>query len=415
MAAVSEPSWQELQGSKNWEGLLEPLHPQLRTLIIRCGDFCQATYDTFINDQNSKYCGCSRYGKKSFFEKVAMFPTGVQPDYAVHSFLYATAKVDVPDSFIVKSMSREAWSRESNWIGYVAVSTDSAAQAQGRRDVLVAWRGTTRNLEWIDVFNPTQESISGLLHTQEKPGHFYDVLLGKSSPKVMDGWVTIYTSDDSKSPFTKTSARVQLFTFIQEIVEKYQDEELSITLVGHSLGASLAILSGFDIVENGLTRREGRDPIPVAAFVFGSPMVGNKEFCERFEKLPNLKVLHVRNEIDLIPHYPGKALGYQWTGVELMIDTRKSPYLKDSKNPSDWHNLQTMLHVVAGWQGKNQEFKLQLKRSIALVNKSCEFLKDECLVPGSWWVEKNKGMVQDESGEWVMTPLADDDVPTPEY
>ncbi|CAN6457134.1 unnamed protein product [Victoria cruziana] len=415
MAAVSGPSWQELQGSNNWEGLLEPLHAQLRALIIRCGDFCQATYDSFINDQNSKYCGGSRHGKKSFFQKVAMFPPGSEPEYTVHGFLYGTAKLDVPGSFILRSMSDKAWSSDTNWIGYVAVSTDSAARAQCRREVVVAWRGTTRNLEWVDDFIPTQGSIADLLHTKEKPRHFFDVFLGKSPPQVMDGWLTIYTSDNPKSPFTKTSVRMQLLTSIKEIVEKYRDEDMSITLVGHSLGASLAILSGFDMVENGLTGRGDRDPIPVAAIVFGSPMVGNREFCERFKKLPNLKVLHIRNEIDLIPRYPGKALGYEWTGVELMIDTRKSSYLKDSKNPSDWHNLQAMLHVVAGWQGKDEEFKLQIKRSIALVNKSCDFLKEECLVPGSWWVEKNKGMTQDEDGEWVMAPLEADDVPAPEY
>lgn len=64
--------WPELLGSNDWEGLLEPLNLGLRKLVLRCGDFCQATYDTFNNDKNSKYCGCSRYGKKLFFQKVMM-------------------------------------------------------------------------------------------------------------------------------------------------------------------------------------------------------------------------------------------------------------------------------------------------------------------------------------------------------
>lgn len=75
--------------------------------------------------------------------------------------------------------------------------------------------------------------------------------------------------------------------------------------------------------------------------------------------------------------------------------------------------VQAMLHVVAGWNGKKGEFKLMVKRSIALVNKSCEFLKDECLVPGSWWVEKNKGMIKDENGEWVIAPVEEE--PEPEF
>ncbi|ONK69432.1 uncharacterized protein A4U43_C05F22830 [Asparagus officinalis] len=33
---------------------------------------------------------------------------------------------------------------------------------------------------------------------------------------------------------------------------------------------------------------------------------------------------------------------------ELVVVARKSPFLKDSKILSDWHNLQGILHAVAG-------------------------------------------------------------------
>lgn len=226
-------------------------------------------------------------------------------------------------------------------------------------------------------------------------------------PKVMKGWLTIYTSDDPKSAFTKTSARAQVLNKVKGLLQVYKDENPSVVIVGHSLGACLSIVSAFDLVENGVT------DVPVAAFVFGSPQVGNKAFNERLKKFSNLKVLHVKNVIDLIPHYPGRLLGYAYTGVELEIDTRKSPSLKESKNPSDWHNLQAMLHVVAGWNGVRGEFEMKVKRSLALVNKSSDCLKEECHVPGSWWVEKNKGMVLREDGEWVDDP-DEEDLPVPE-
>ncbi|KAF6151637.1 hypothetical protein GIB67_003724 [Kingdonia uniflora] len=145
----------------------------------------------------------------------------------------------------------------------------------------------------------------------------------------MKGWLTIYTSDDSRSPFTKLSARTQLQDRIKELVSRYKDEKLSIKFTGHSLGACLSVVAAFDLVENGIS------DIPVSAFVFGCPEVGNKAFNDKLKTFPNLRVLHVRNVIDLIPHYPSKLLGYVHTGVELLIDTRKSPKLKDSKNPSD--------------------------------------------------------------------------------
>ncbi|XP_077225290.1 phospholipase A1-IIdelta-like [Tasmannia lanceolata] len=409
-----EPSWPELLGSNQWEGLLQPLNLSLRNLVLLCGDLCQATYDAFNNDEHSKYTGSSRYGKRSFFQKAALESAS---NYEVASFLYATASVDAPEGFLLHSLSREAWSRESNWIGYIAVSSDEASRSTGRREIYIVWRGTTRDLEWIDVLDPEQESIEPLLVPKEsRHSHWYDILLGKSDepPKVMKGWLTIYNSVDPKSTFTKLSARAQVLAKIKELVSLYKDEDISITCVGHSLGACLGILSAFDIVENGLSKVGNKPEFPVCAIVFGSPQIGNKAFSEILKKLPSLGVLNVRNEIDIIPHYPSRLLNYQHTGIDLLIDTRKSPYLKDSKNPSDWHNLQGMLNVVAGWNGKDGEFKMQVKRSIALVNKSSQLLKDEYLVPGSWWVEKNKGMVLREDGEWELAAPSDEDIPAPE-
>ncbi|GAB4859665.1 hypothetical protein Ancab_011146 [Ancistrocladus abbreviatus] len=408
----AEAPWPELLGSNNWEALLDPLDLNLRKLILRCGDFCQVTYDTFINDQNSKYCGSSRYGKSTLLHRVC-FP--FSDDYQVTSFLYATARVSVHEALLLKSQSREMWDRESNWIGYIAVTTDDASAALGLRQIYVAWRGTTRNYEWIDVLGAKRQSIVPLLregseHDGDDDGDDDDDDDdGGKVPKVMRGWLTMYVSDDPKSEFTKLSARRQLLTKLKELIERYRDEELNIIFTGHSLGASLSVLSAFDVVENLTTE------IPVTVFVFGCPKVGNKLFNERFKSHPNLKVLHIRNVIDLIPHYPSHLMGYVNTGTELEIDTRKSHYLKESKNPSDWHNLQAMLHVVNGWNGKRGEFELKINRSLALVNKSCEFLKDELLVPGSWWVEKNKGMVLREDGHWMLCEPGDEDRPVPEF
>ncbi|KAL0362458.1 UNVERIFIED_CONTAM: Phospholipase A1-IIdelta [Sesamum calycinum] len=398
---VAEPTWAELLGSKDWEGLLDPLDLSVRRLILRCGDFCQATYDAFNNDENSKYAGSSRYGKKSFFSKVMLESAS---DYQVQCFLYSTAKVGFIEAIFLHSLSREAWDKESNWIGYIATTTDEVSRTLGRREIYVAWRGTTRDYEWIDVFGAGPDSAKELL----RPGGEDNDDDDEEVPKVMDGWLKLYVSSDPNSPFTKFSARTQLLKKIKELRDLYKNESVSITLTGHSLGGCLSILSAFDLVENGV------NDIPVSAIVFGSPQVGDKVFNERMRQYPNLKVLQVRNRIDLIPLYPSEFLGYKDTGIPLEIDNRKSPSLKDSKNPSDWHNLQAMLHVVAGWNGPQEEFELKVKRSLALVNKSSSILKDEYLIPGSWWVEKNKGLVRDENGEWTW-PAPDEDQPVPEF
>eukprot|EP01018_Ginkgo_biloba_P009055 Gb_16887 [translate_table: standard] len=52
--------WREYQGSKNWEGLLDPLDANLRREIVKYGEFTQATYDAF-DSKNEK----TRYNKLS--------------------------------------------------------------------------------------------------------------------------------------------------------------------------------------------------------------------------------------------------------------------------------------------------------------------------------------------------------------
>lgn len=411
----SKTPWLELLGSNNWEGLLDPFDLALRTLILRCGDFCQATYDAFNNDKNSKYAGSSRYGKQSFFRKVMLQPS--PSDYQVAAFIYATAKVSVPEAFFLHSLSREAWDRESNWIGYIAVTSDEVCKTLGRREIYVVWRGTSRDFEWLNVFGAKSASTEPLLTQKTLSTLKADNPDSSSSdsdddddtiPKVMQGWLTIYTSDDPNSSFTKVSARTQVLTTIRQLVSKYENEEISIIQTGHSLGASLSILSAFDLAENGIT-------VPISSFVFGSPQVGNRAFNDRLNQFSNVKILHIKNKIDLIPLYPSGLLGYVNSGVDFVIDTRKSESLKKSTNAGDWHNLQGMLHIVAGWNGADGEFELKVKRSLALVNKSSEFLKDELLVPGSWWVEKNKGFILDKNGEWVMEPPDEEDIPVPEF
>ncbi|CAI0377564.1 unnamed protein product [Linum tenue] len=365
------PPWREIVGSNDWDNLLDPLNLNLRQLILRCGDFCQATYDAFNNDANSKFAGSSRYGRKSFFQKVLLQDAQNYQD-EVSCFLYATARVSVPEAFLLHSLARDgSWDRESNWIGYTAVTTDEYSVSIGRREIYVAFRGTSRNYEWVNILGAQLEPATELL---------------------------------------APSARSQLLATMKRLREKYAGEELSVILTGHSLGACLAILAAFDLVEN----RVVSETTPVTAIVFGSPQVGNRAFDDRVKSLSNLKILHVRNKIDLLTHYPGPLLGYVSTSTtDLVIDTRKSPSLKESMNTGDWHNLQGMLHVVAGWNGEEGEFELKVKRSLALVNKSSEFLKEEYLIPGSWWVEKNKGMVLDENGEWGLAPPDDEDLPVP--
>lgn len=410
------PSWAELLGSNNWDGLLDPLDMSLRKWILRWGDLAQVTYDAFNLDDGSKYCGSSRYGKADILSRT-FYPFAA--DYVGAELLYATLNGKHPTTVVPQAFSfstaRDAWSMQSNFQGYMAVSTDEyTLNNGGRREICVAWRGTETAAAWLNNIKFPQTPVKYLQPTTA-------TMLGwapplwlpwiSDEPKVMLGWYNIYTEFDPESQYGHLSARMQLLTKIKELVEQYKDDDLSIVCVGHSLGGAIAVLSAFDIVLQGLSKKASTDDeyFPVTAVVFSSPRVGNKAFDDMMKSMPNLHVFNVKNLCDIVPALPPRYCpfvgDYVDPGVSFEVDSRVSPYLKDTcLDLGDFQNLQGLLHTVAGWNGDAQGgFKLVLNRSVALVNKSSGYLNAEHGIPTNWWAEKNKGMVYNEStGEWTL-------------
>jgi hypothetical protein len=192
--------WKELHGERWWDGLLRPqLDLDLRRTVIWYGEMAQATYDAFNHERLSPHAGLSRFGRRRFFERV-MLP-GHAAAYRVTRFLYATCSAPAVRgaAFVGVSAGRGRRCRESNWIGYVAVATDEGTAVLGRRDVVVAWRGTIQALEWVD----------DLEFVMVPPR----VLLGDAAgveSMVHRGWLSMYTSTDPASSHNKDSARDQV-------------------------------------------------------------------------------------------------------------------------------------------------------------------------------------------------------------
>jgi hypothetical protein len=113
--------WRELKGQHSWNCLLEPLDLDLRKSVISYGEFAQATYDGFNTEQRSPHAGACMYGSDELLERSGV---GNAKYYEVTKFIYSTSTLPL-------AALKDVWSRESNFMGYVAVATDEGAAALG--------------------------------------------------------------------------------------------------------------------------------------------------------------------------------------------------------------------------------------------------------------------------------------------
>ena len=86
----------------------------------------------------------------------------------------------------------------------------------------------------------------------------------------------------------------------------------SVTVVGHSLGAALALLDGVSL--------SLRLPsATVTVYGYGMPRVGNQAFADFVDSQLGGRVTHVNNEKDPVPIVPGRFLGFHHPSGEIHI------------------------------------------------------------------------------------------------
>ncbi|XP_047318419.1 phospholipase A1-II 1-like [Impatiens glandulifera] len=430
-------NWENLCGENNWEGLLEPLDDNLRRLIIHYGEMVEATYTAYDSDENST-TGC-KYNKENLFSEVGLGKGFAKKEYTITHFIYATA-------------SFTPFDKDTNWMGYIAVATDERKNELGRRDIVVAWRGTKELSEWSKNMLALKKPASKIFGQHRVRSYISSKMINhphmsyiwnKVSPspfssfpsiEVHKGFYEIYTTENKKSRMCKKSARDQVLEEVRRLLKKYKNETVRVIVTGHSLGGALTILNAVDIAIN-------VSPQPhVTAFPFGCPQVGGSELRDfvdkyktnfhilRIENKPDVvpdllrienvleKLFHevkdkiydgidwIKNLIDIKPHLPKHISYYKDVGEVLLVDTDKSKYLKEMgliNYVRMTHNMEIYLHGVSGTLGgANAGFK-KVERDIALVNKHGDYLKDSYGIPTSWWNKPDKAkMVQIEDGSW---------------
>ncbi|KVI01898.1 Lipase, class 3 [Cynara cardunculus var. scolymus] len=377
--------WRKIHGEDNWAGMIDPMDPLLRTEVIRYAEFSQACYDGFDNDPFSKFCGSCKYPPKSFFHDLGLDNWG----YEITSYIYSSNTSElIPKVFTKAIRSDGPWNPKVNWMGYVAVSKDERAAKLGRRDIVVAWRGTVTKLEWVS------DLISFL-----KP----------------------VTAENLSSPDPAIKVLGELKRLIK--VYKEKGEEISITLTGHSLGSAVATLCAYDIAESNLDKLDNNRKIHVSVFSFSGPRLGNTKFKKRLEAL-GVKVLRTFNVNDKVPTVPGILFNeqiltwiqpivdfiiglYTHVGVTFSLDNKSSPFVKDNISLASMHNLQLLMHLVDGYQSTGARFSPAVGRDKALLNRDDDILEDKYLIPPNWGQIENKGLLKNENGEWELPEQED--------
>ncbi|KAE8699886.1 Phospholipase A1-Ibeta2 [Hibiscus syriacus] len=340
--------WREYHGCNDWSGLLDPLDENLRREVVRYGEFVQAAYHGFHSNP-----AMSTDDETPLPRHVAL------PDrsYKVTKSLYATSSVGLP-KWVDDVAPDIGWmTQRSSWIGYVAVCDDRREiNRMGRRDIVIALRGTATCLEWAENLRAQLVQIPG----SKDP-----------TRRVECGFLSLHKTRGAHVPSLAESVVHE----VKRLMEMYEGESLSITITGHSLGAALSLLVADEI--SSCTP----DAPPVAVFSFGGPRVGNKGFVDRLNE-KNIKVLRIVNNQDLITKVPAlpslfiregseqqQQKDHLWTyshvGTELRIDTKMSPYLKSNADIACCHDLEAYLHLVDGFLSSNCPFRSNAKRSLA--------------------------------------------------
>lgn len=122
-----------------------------------------------------------------------------------------------------------------------------------------------------------------------------------SDPVTLPNWVTdvvvklVERSEyDGKVHHGFAAALKRSWNRIERLFELIDNRPLFLT--GHSLGGALAVLTGCRLAKTGTQ--------PTAIYTFGSPRIGDRNFCSGY----NLPTYRIVNKLDLVPEMPLASL-----------------------------------------------------------------------------------------------------------
>ncbi len=192
---------------------------------------------------------------------------------------------------------------------------------QDNAGLVVSVRGTSNRQEWIDDAKFRHIELETEATSSQAD---------KTTVEVELGFHEIERSFTMSSQ-PGTSERTPLASYIDA-----QSNIESLTIVGHSLGSSLATLFAY---KTKLRRPE----LDIRLLTFASPLTGAPSFSASFESQFK-KSIRIVNRPDVVPKMPFPELGYKHIWHPLLIDSSQNKRVVDSL--ACHHSLNTYLHMI---------------------------------------------------------------------
>lgn len=182
---------------------------------------------------------------------------------------------------------------------------------QNSERLIISLRGTSDSQEWID------------------DAKFDKVDYLPTTCCIELGFKEIYSSLTVTSP--GADSEIGLIDYLSS-----QTQVKSITVVGHSMGSSIATLIAFH-------SQDRFKATAVKLLTFASPLTGDQNFVDSLQSKIKHSVRFV-NQPDLVTKVPPTAFGYRhiWHKVAINSDSRK--HIVESI--ACYHSLNTYLHII---------------------------------------------------------------------
>ncbi|KAF9055682.1 lipase class 3 family protein [Panaeolus papilionaceus] len=165
---------------------------------------------------------------------------------------------------------------------------------------------------WYVGFSPSQNTVI-VAHQGTDPSQIQaDATDANAFLESLDSTLFpgVSSSVEAHSGFANEHAKTAntILSAVQSTISAHGAKQ--VTVVGHSLGAALALLDGvfLPLHISGVSFR---------AVTYGMPRVGNQAFANYVDS--HLSLTHINNKEDIVPIVPGRFLGYHHPSGEVHI------------------------------------------------------------------------------------------------